>query len=268
MLKNLVEIKNGIYEYEEHCKNEETMKKFEKIGKETNRKGITLPGKIMYKYSPEKKIANYDDSYDRLSDFIKIDKNAKHFLEKYKESQLTITDDNKENISSNIKTSNSKEENITNKKDDAQSPKKSIHESNKENIPPSDKKNFEIKEENNKNDLNDSSDIINPLENFENDDFSHEEINNIAKEIKSKNSSSIQCIPIKPPFKFTIKSTIKIFPDESVSTTVITPINEMNLIICGLSNGAIVYLKYPSYLEDKVDLCHTKAVSALLYLSE
>lgn len=268
MLKNLVEIKNGIYEYEEHCKNEETMKKFEKIGKEAHRKGITLPGKIMYKYSPEKKIANYDDSYDRLSDFIKIDKNAKHFLEKYKESQLTITDGDKENISSNIKPSNSKEENITNKKDDAQSPKKSIHESNKENIPPSDKKNFEIKEENNKNNLNDSSDIINPLENFENDDFSHEEINNIANEIKSKNSSSIQCIPIKSPFKFTIKSKIKIFPDESVSTTAITPINEMNLIICGLSNGAIVYLKYPSYLEDKVELCHTKAVSALLYLSE
>lgn len=275
MLKNLVEIKNGIYEYEEHCKNEDTMKKFEKIGKEANRKGITLPSKIMYKYSPEKKMASYEDSYDRLSDFIKIDKNAKHFLEKYKESQLSATNDNKENLSSNIKISNSKKENKIINKDSSELPKKIVHESNKENIPPSDKNvnNFEIKEENkNKeiknDDMNNSSDIINPIENLGNDDYSHEEIKNITNELTSKTSSSIQCIPMKPPFQFKLKSTVKIFPDESVSTTVITSSNEMNLIICGLSNGAIVYLKYPSCLEDKVDLCHTKAVSALLYLND
>lgn len=76
-IKNcLEEISFCLKEYEELTKNEETIQKFEQIGKEAYKNNIVTPSKIVFKYSLEKKISNYNGYYARVDDFKKIEKNC------------------------------------------------------------------------------------------------------------------------------------------------------------------------------------------------
>ena len=241
---DMEEIKQVLIDYEEHCKNEKTMMKFEKIGKDAREKGIKLPTKIMYKYSPEKKLKNYEDFYDRVSDFSNIEKNAKALLFKINTSKMINKDNNNIEDYKNIEVpfndnkKESKKQNV-------------IDESNKENV-----------SLNKKND--DSSEIINPLDEDE-EPFSHEELKQITNELDNNLSSQDNSIL----YNYTLIKTITASPDSSVSVTAIIIPTSINMIICGLSNGSIVFIKNDSDSIYKTLNTHTnKSVSVLLYLEK
>ena len=240
---DMAEIKQVLIDYEEHCKNENTMKKFEKIGKESREKDIILSSKIMYKYSPEKKLNNYEDFYDRVSDFSKIEKNANAFLSTISSSKMINKDNNNKEDYKNIEVPFN---------DDRKENKKQsvIEESNKENVSLN-KKN------------NDSSEIINPIDE-DDEPFSHEELKQITNELDNNLSSQENTIL----YNYKLIKTITVSPVSSLFVTALIIPSSINLIICGLSNGSIVLIKIDSNSIYKTLQSHTKSVSVLLHLEK
>ena len=75
------DIRRGLAKYAGWMKNPEQVKKFEDVGLLANQKNLSRPAKIVYKYSKEEKIGEYEEHFDLIQDDLKAEKEARSILE-------------------------------------------------------------------------------------------------------------------------------------------------------------------------------------------
>lgn len=297
MKKYMNEVLVCLKDYEAYCKNKEVMAKFERIGKEANKKSMTKPTKIMFKFSPEKKIGNYEDYYDRVIDYTKIEKNCQQMLSFY---SLTVIKDKSESsrqlTESLEKTIKDEERNkmIEECKEDISQGKEDKREckefkKNCDGICESQKVKMEFDKEiengkkekevthnnmiisNNQLEMNESQNLpeIQIRNNEEDEDDIIDNIDSETEYIQEieitigKQSQSIVSFDT-----LHLKETINIYPQSNVYSSSFAFVKEQNILVTGLSNGAIIITDLTDFTENKTILRHNKKITSILYLND
>lgn len=81
-IRNLFdEIKKGLVKFSSWMKIPDQVKKFEDVGLLAKQKNLSRPSKIVYKYSKEEKLGEYEEHFDLIQDDLKAEKEARSFLD-------------------------------------------------------------------------------------------------------------------------------------------------------------------------------------------